>query len=247
MNTFGQYPTIDFRRQYQRLVVKRFIAETLFAFLLQYMGLMMSVLTPTPSPVWVASGTALALIFLRGYQVIVGIGLGTFFTYYMAAHRVGLAAACAMIFVVQSIAIVWLTRKHIIPTLLFFNRRSLFKFVLLSLFVTAISSFLLMMSCTHHLHSELWLQWWFANLNGILMVAIAWITADAFLLQRRQLQGDDLAWYKMVVTLFFIGFLLNLGIYLHMPPLASLNMMSMWMLEIMLFIGTFILLFSVIQ
>lgn len=231
-----QYSPVDFKRQYQRLVRKRFLAENIFAFLLQYMGLMMSVLTPTYCPVWFASGTAVALIFLRGFRVAWGIGLGTLFTYYIVTRHIELASAAALIFVVQSLLIVWLTRRYIIPTLLFFKRKTFLTFVLFSGAITALSSFLLILTCLPVLDYALWLQWWIANLNGLLIVAIAWIMADAFLVQRKSLTGYDLAWYNMVTCVFFISFGLNLGVYLQVPMLVSLNMT---VLEIILLISTF--------
>lgn len=169
--------------QFRKLVFTRLCSENLFAFLLQLLGLNLSTLSNHPFPLWFASGTACAYVFMRGYTILPGIWIGSFFAYYFNHFGFVSATNCALIFTGQCALLFWLSLKWVSPTLVFYEKKLLIKFLILSCCITAISSFLLeiaYLSIIQHVSFYLWLHWWLANLNGTLIVGIALITLDAF-------------------------------------------------------------------
>ncbi|MHB1947756.1 MAG: MASE1 domain-containing protein [Gammaproteobacteria bacterium] len=195
-NIVSQHPDFlqqNINLQMQRLFLSRLLAENILAFLLQYMGLMFSTLTPTPFPLWFAAGTSCAFIFLRGSTILPGIGLGSFFAYYMANSGISIALGSATVFVCQAQALLWISYRLIYPSLLFYKTTELFTFFFFSALVAAISVFLLVTMYIYTLPNpidvlQLWLQWWLADLDGILIIASALVTADAYFPQIQDLR-----------------------------------------------------------
>ena len=71
--------------QFKKMVMQRSLAENLLVFFLQYIGLKLTTFSLDPSPLWLATGTACAYLFLRGYRVLPGIWLGNFAGFYRTA------------------------------------------------------------------------------------------------------------------------------------------------------------------
>ncbi len=230
-----QYPAIDLTRQYKHLVIKRLVAANVLAFLLQYVCLMTSTLLPVPTLVWFATGTACALVFLRGYRVLPGTWLGCFFTYYLASHQLVLSCNCATVFVTQAFLLTWITRQYINPSLVFYHANKLLAFCLCSGVLTAIASFTLIWLCAQSY--SLWPEWWLANFNSILIVSIAWVTTDTFYTFGGKSFGSHAGWCKTSRWAFAIAFLINTGIYLNLPRVLLTNL-SIIILQMLLCLGT---------
>jgi len=177
------YP--DLTWQFKKLFLLRLLTENIFIFILQYIGLNLTTLSLTPSPLWFATGTSCAYLFLRGYSILPGIWLGTFSAYCMAKAYFWVAFACATVFSLQATLLLWLCYQYLNPTLLFYRLKIFAAFIGLTAIVTGISSFLLLCFCYASLsHVEpllqLLLQWWLANFNAILIFSCALITLDAY-------------------------------------------------------------------
>jgi len=175
----------DFKKQFKKLCISRYLAENLLAFLLQYAGLMFSTLTSSSTLLWLASGTAAGFIFLRGYSILPGIWLGGFFAYYFSNTSILLASGCAIVFTLQAYLLFWLNLRYISPTPIIYRLTTLLKFLICSSALTATASFLLVLLCYSTLRhplapTALWLHWWLSNLNGILLFSIAIITWDMY-------------------------------------------------------------------
>jgi integral membrane sensor domain MASE1 len=163
----------------------RVIAENILAFLLQYIGLMISTLSPHSSLIWFATGTAIALIFLRSYAILPGIFLGSMIAYVFTTGSLSLSGIAALIYTLQTGVLFLICHRFIYPTLIFYNTKKFLNFTFCSLCLSGIFSFLLLLSCywffkpENKLFFTLWMQWWLANLNGILtfsFIIIAWDT-----------------------------------------------------------------------
>ncbi len=154
---------------FKKLILRRIITENISVLLLQYMGLMLTTLTLYPTPLWFASGTACAFIFMRGLSILPGIWLGSFIAYSLVK---GPAFYAATIFTLQAAFLLMLTHRFIGPSLIFNRVKPLLKFILCSSIITAISSFLL--SSSHFFLN------WLANLNGVLIIGFGLITLDTY-------------------------------------------------------------------
>lgn len=176
---------LNLSKQFKKLFINRLLKENILVFLLQYTGLMFTTLTPNPTPLWFASGTACAFIFLRGSGVLPGIWLGSFIAYLLAKTGIIIAFGCATIFALQADSIRRLTYRFSGPTLIFYHLKPFLKFIICIGIITAIASLLLEFfsySCLNKVLApfDLWLQWWLANFNGTLIFACALITWDAY-------------------------------------------------------------------
>lgn len=172
-------------QQFRSLSIKRFIVENLMVCLLQYSGLMLTTLLFTPAPIWFASGVAAAFVFMRGFSILPGIWLGSFFAYFFSNSGIVLAFSCAAIHTFQTFLLLWISYRYITPTLVFFRFSVFIKFLFFTSILTALSCFLFVLQCFSKLqHSVapflLWMQWWLANLDGILIVSLAIVTWDFY-------------------------------------------------------------------
>jgi integral membrane sensor domain MASE1 len=168
-------------RQFKKLAISRLITENLLVFLFQFTGLNFTTLSGHPSSLWFASGTACAYMFLRGNSVLPGIALGSFFAYFLAHTKMSITFACTAIFTGQAYILLWLSYQFISPSLVFHQISTMMKFLISSAVLTALSSLLLEMICFPDQESfSQWLHMWLANLNGLLVFAIALATWDAY-------------------------------------------------------------------
>lgn len=245
LSIIAQYPVIDLRRQYQNLVIKRLIIANVLAFFLQYVCLMTTTLFSVPTLIWFAPGTACALTFLRGYRVLPGIGLGCFFTYYLASQKLALSCICATVFVTQTLLLTWITRRYINPSLVFYKANKLLAFILCSGILTAIASFTLIWICAQPY--GLWPQWWLANFNGVLIVSIVWVTTDTFFTYGGKSFGSHGGWRKTSQWAFAIAFLFNAVIYFNMTRVTLMSLLTIVILQLVLCLGTVSSLFISLQ
>lgn len=167
-------------RQFKKMIIYRRCAENFLVFLLQYSGLMLSTLVPHPPIIWLASGTACGFVFLRGVNVLPGIGLGSVVAYYLATHNIFLASACASIHMLQAWILLRISHHYISPTLLFLRSSMLSKFIGCSLVLTALITALLIYFCYSSWIFSHWLTWWLADFNGLIIVAFALVAWDAY-------------------------------------------------------------------
>jgi integral membrane sensor domain MASE1 len=171
----------NLQRQFTKLRLSRFLTENLFSFLLQYAGLMFSTLSTYPAPLWMASGTTCAFIFLRGYTILPGIWLGSFLAYFLTTFHWQISGYAATIYSLQAGVLLWLCYQLACPQLLFQQRKMFCQFIISATTITALASFALgflhdASISTHHSRLTLWL----ANLNGILIFSTAIVTLDAY-------------------------------------------------------------------
>lgn len=222
-----------------KLLIIRSLSENFLIFLLQYSGLMFSTLTDYPSPIWFASGTSTAYLFLRGTSVLPGIWLGTLLAYFLANFSVGVACIVASVFSLQALLLLKLCYYYTGPSLLFHQRKAFLHFVLLCSVLTALISFplvYLLFVSRQLLVSplQIWLQWWIANLNGIVIFSCALITWDAYFPQISSLKKINLP--PFIILLFISCCLLVTILLSHQSniliPCFLINLILMSMISI---------------
>lgn len=163
---------------FKKKYLRHCLAENGLVFLLQYMGLMVGTLVPHHSIVWCATGSACAYIFLRGLSILPGIWLGSFLAYYFAESPISLALLSATLYSLQAVCFLIFSHRFTGPMLIFYRQNTFFRFLVMSGLITGVTSFLL--CYFYQFHTLLWLQWWFANWNGLLVFACALATLDAY-------------------------------------------------------------------
>ncbi len=173
--------------QFKKMRYIRLLFENILVFLLQYTGLNFAFLSLSPTPLYFASGTACAFMFLRGYSVLPGITLGSFIATILTDHaNLATATYTAIIYSLQAFLLLWGSHQFITPTLLFQRITTLNKFFLFSGILTATSSFLLLYLNNSSISNGI--SAWLANFNGTLIFAFALIAWDAYFPQYSQLK-----------------------------------------------------------
>lgn len=187
-NILQHYPKTSFgnlKIAFQRLFTLRRISENILVLLLQYMGLMLHSLSTYPFLFSPASGTACAFIFLRGYSIMPGIWLGSFFACFLSlSHHLIFCLALATLHTLQAFLLLILCYRFITPTLIFYQLSMFLRFIFLTNAITFCFSCVL---CFFYkilfniiLSTSALIYFWLSNLNGILIIAIALATWDAF-------------------------------------------------------------------
>jgi hypothetical protein len=199
-------------QQLKKLFVQRFITENIFVFIIQYIGLNLGTISADAAPLWFATGTSCAYLFLRGNTILPGMWLGTFSAYLLAKSGVLIAMGCATVFTLQAVLLLRFCYRFLGPTLIFYSLKKFTVFILYTALLTAVSSFILLSLCYTSISSgetalQICLQWWLANFNGILIFSCAFVTFDAYIL-------DLYASKNLKNPILIIGFLLVLIIAL---------------------------------
>lgn len=213
-------PSLSFKK----LVLSRLISENALVFLLQYIGLTLSTLLSYPSPLWMASGTACAFIFLRGYSVLGGIGLGSFTAYYLASGQALLSFSCAILQALQAGVLLFICQRYLSPTLLFSPINTFIRFIFYSGALTAFITLALLILCYPALPSvtsplSLWATWWLANWNGLFIFCLALITLDAYFPLTSHLNNLNKMKLGLAfgsLALFTLVLLLNTDLRIHL-------------------------------
>jgi integral membrane sensor domain MASE1 len=208
LNLVSQYPMSPAQSQashFRRMVIQRVLLENAIAFLLQYIGLMLHLLSPAPLPLWFDTGTACAYVFMRGYTVLPGIFLATIFAYYSANADLVIMFFCAALLTLQPLSLLYISRYYIYPGLLFYSRRILALFLGCSAIITCIFSGLLVLVSYKDITTslsltQLWLQWWLADWNGLLIFACALVTWDAYFPSVHALQKISRSRLALILT-----------------------------------------------
>lgn len=212
----------NYTYSFKKLVIYRLISENILAFLLQYIGLMFSTLSPTYSPIWFAVGTATAFILLRGITILPGIWLGTLLAYYFQHLPILNALICATLFTAQTFILLKLIYRYIGPTLIFYDHTKIVRLILITFSTTAITTTLLIFNCYQYLLSVpnylfLFFQWWLANINGILFCTCALITLDTYFPQI-----ETHYFFQKKLLLMLIALISTITLFLITPSLPTL-------------------------
>lgn len=201
-------PQLD--QQFKKLSLQRFLMVNILVFFIQYGGLNLSTLSLNPFPLWFATGTACAYLFLRGYNVLPGIFLGNFFAYYLATANFSLALGCASLLTIQALLLLWFNYRYILnPSLIFYQLKQFIQFILFTAILTAWVSSLLLVICYPSMPItkplfQIGLQWWLANLNGILIFSIAMISWDAYFPQYNSIKQTTKGQLSLYILLVFL-------------------------------------------
>lgn len=233
-----QQNKINVDKKFKKLFFIRLLSENSLLFLLQYIGLMFTTLSLSPSCAWLATGTACGFVFLRGYFVLPGIWLGSVAAYVATESGLLLACQCASLHALQAFLLLWISHRFIGPTLIFHQLKTFIKFIAYSSLLTAAVSFALVKVCYSSIHYpatslQLGLLWWLADINGILLFSCALVTWDTYCTQLPMLHKLN----KLLLLLSY-GLLLFLIISLTLSKtMASITTIGLSITSILFFIS----------
>lgn len=204
--------TPSLESQFKKLVLQRLLIINCFTFLLQYSGLKLSTLLPFPAPLWYATGSACALIFLRGYSILPGIWVGSFLAYTLESAIFVTAVGCATVFSLQAVLLRAFQYRFLAPTLIFYRLAMYCKFVLFTTMLTGLTTILLIFFYSlsmpnQEISYQQFLQWWLANLNAILIFSCALVTWDSHFqlpLSIKKLSIKGLSLYSLLLVISFL-------------------------------------------
>lgn len=185
-----------------KLFLGRLLAENILVMLLQIIGLKMSTVGSDAFPVWFATGTAIAFFFLRGLSVAPGIGIGSVIACVTAGATWSVSLISGAILAGQGMALLYLSYQLKIPTLLFAQTQSWLRFVLLSGWMTLITSSLLMLLWDQPRDAVLIA--WLANWNGVLILSTAIIAWDAYFSQSYLIHTVSRAYLAAIYLLLIL-------------------------------------------
>lgn len=194
-------------------------------------GLSLAFAHPSVSPVWPASGIALAAILLWGYRLWPGIFLGAFFVNITTQGTVPVASGIAIGNTLEALLGAWLIVRYASGTRAFDKAANIFKFIL---FGTVLNTTLAASCGAGSLtlggfapwsdFSTMWITWWLGDMMGALIVApllVIWLTQPAPSFQAARVL-EAAALLVTVVSISAISFLRDIhgGLeYLAVPPL----------------------------
>lgn len=165
---------------FKKICLIRLLTRNMLMLLLQYIGWMLTLFDAIPTPVSFASGTAVAFIFLQGMSIIPGLWLGSFVACYLAGYGLLGGSIFASLYTLEAILLRWLCYRFVGPTLQFYELAKLLKFIFVSAMLTAITVFVQQMIWPHFVSVIGFSTLWMANLNGILVFALALIAWDIY-------------------------------------------------------------------
>ncbi|MDP2602562.1 MAG: MASE1 domain-containing protein [Deltaproteobacteria bacterium] len=195
-------------------------------------GLSLAFFHPSASPVWPASGIALAALLLWGYRLWPAVFLGAFLvnisTHGTIATSLGIATGNTLAPLLGA----WLTRRFANGPKAFERARDIFKFVLLAAMLStafgatvgATSLSLGGFSPWEH-YQTVWLTWWFGNMAGDLILTpllVIWVAQvpPRLTVERIPEVFCLLAATFAIGSLIFVGGLSSGLKYLALPPLV---------------------------
>ncbi len=185
------------------------------------LGLVMGIAHGNVSPVWPATGFAIAILLRFGVNLWSGVAVGSFLGLLQTGVGIPVATGEAAAALLEAVTAVWLVRRWIGTDDPFFTTRGVILFCIIAGgLVTALSATVGVSSlCLGGIipwgsFQYLWGTWWLGDVMGALIVApflIVWTTSGAWRLDRA-------TWTKtgLVLTLLFLA-----GILAFWGPFVS--------------------------
>ncbi len=179
-------------------------------------GLSLAMEHPSASTIWPPSGIALAALLLWGDRVWPGVFLGAFLVNITTESDLATALGIASGSTLGALVGAWLMNRFANGHKVFERARNIFKFVLLTAFIsTAVSATFGVTSLTLRGYASwdrygaIWLTWWLGDITGDLLVApllVIWLTQPYPNLKPRRI-FEALGLLLLILSLAHIVFL----------------------------------------
>jgi two-component sensor histidine kinase/integral membrane sensor domain MASE1 len=146
-------------------------------FTVAYFGLQLASIHPSATPIWPATGLAIAVVLLWGYRIAPAIFVAAFIVNYLVAGSVLTSAAIAFGNTLEAVATAFLVRRWADGEHVFATPLGVGKFAIISAVTTTISatigvgSLLLAGYASADSAPPVWLTWWLGDFAGAVVVA----------------------------------------------------------------------------
>jgi signal transduction histidine kinase len=183
-------------------------------FTLAYLGLRLASIHPSATPIWPATGLAIAAIMLRGYRVAAAIFIAAFLVNQITAGSILTSLAIASGNTLEAVFAVYLVRLWGEGEQVFDTPNGVVKFAVISLAATMFSATIGVSSLTLAGYAEVstfisvWLTWWFGDLAGAVVVApvvVLWAKTEPASLTPPEIKRTALS-YVPAVAIGVIAF-----------------------------------------
>ena len=156
-------------------------------FVVAYLGLQLASINPSATPIWPATGVAIAGVLLWGYPIAPAIFIAAFIVNYLTAGSPFTSSAIAFGNTFEAVAAAYIIRVWADGVRVFDTPAGVGKFALISAATTTISATIGVGSLVVGAFAEassaasVWLTWWLGDLAGAVVVTpvvVLWLDAD---------------------------------------------------------------------
>jgi PAS domain S-box-containing protein len=145
-------------------------------FTVAYFGLQLASINPSATPVWPATGLAIAVVLLWGHRIALAIFIAAFIVNYLTAGSALTSAAIALGNTLEALATVYFVNRWADGIRVFESPAGVGKFALIGAVTTTISATLGVSSLVFAGYAEaggaasVWLTWWLGDLAGAVVI-----------------------------------------------------------------------------
>jgi PAS domain S-box-containing protein len=189
-----------------------------------YFGLQLASINPSTTPVWPATGLAIAVVLLWGHRIALAIFIAAFIVNYLTAGSVLTSAAIALGNTLEALATVYFVHRWADGDRVFESPAGVGKFVLISAVTTTISATLGVSSLLLAGYAEagsaasVWLTWWLGDLAGAVVitpVVLLWTLS-----LRRSLPLNE---WTQIATVYFSAIVVGVIAFSPLIPQTPLR------------------------
>jgi integral membrane sensor domain MASE1 len=156
-------------------------------FAVAFIALRLASINPSATPIWPATGLAIAIMLWRGYRIAAAIFVAAFAVNYLTAGSLVASLAIATGNTFEAAATVWLVRALADGIRVFESPAGVGKFALISAGATTLSATigvrsLLLVGLEGRVNAgQVWLTWWLGDFAGAVVVTpvvLLWLKAE---------------------------------------------------------------------
>jgi two-component sensor histidine kinase/integral membrane sensor domain MASE1 len=187
----------------------RLILVAFAYFIVASLGLQLASINPSATPIWPATGAAIAAILLWGYRVVPAIFIAALLVNQLTAGSVFTSLGIAFGNTLEAATAVYLVRRWADGERIFDTPIGVVRFAQICLVVTMISatigvgSLLLAGYAETKSAATVWLTWWLGDLAGALVigpVVVLWFRSTGISLSQGQLSSTGLTYLAAIVV-----------------------------------------------
>jgi integral membrane sensor domain MASE1/DNA-binding CsgD family transcriptional regulator/PAS domain-containing protein len=178
-------------------------------FTLASVGLQLASINPSATPIWPATGLAIAAVLLWGHRIAPAIFIGAFLVNQLTAGSIFTSLAIASGNTLEAVIAGYLIKLWGEGERVFDTPNGVIKFALISLAATVVSATIGVSSLTLAGYAEassftpVWLTWWFGDLAGALVfapVVVLWAKTELASLTPPQIMRAGLTYLAAVAV-----------------------------------------------
>jgi integral membrane sensor domain MASE1 len=190
----------------------KFALTGLVYFAIAYLGLQLASINPSATPIWPATGFAIAVVLLWGYRVAAAIFVAALLVNYVVAGSLLASAAIALGNTLEAVATAFLVKKWADGERVFETPSGVGKFAVVVAATTTISATIGVGSLLLGDHMQpdsaasVWMTWWLGDFAGAVVVAPIVLLWAMFPVLRRNAAWETAGVYLSAFVIGAIAF-----------------------------------------